>query len=187
MINTLFIFSGLLLDSFVVMMEKGATLRRQPVKNLLLYSLVYAAVTAVMFMIGCLLSFALSSFLPDGKTETLTAAALINIAGVSVVVKTLLSQKYEERLDRHFGLKSLVRLAALSGIHILIAGMSFSLFGLKVLPALLLACGLFFAAVFAGLEVGEELGAGYRRTISLSGGVLMILFSLIVFVRYGLG
>jgi putative Mn2+ efflux pump MntP len=169
------------------MMEKGATLRRQPVKNLLLYSLVYAGVTVMMFMIGCLLSFELSSFLPDDQTRTLTAAALINIAGISIVIKTLLSDKYEERLDRHFGLKPLVRIAVISGVHILIAGMSFSLFGLKIMPAVLLACGLFFAAVFAGLEVGEELGAGYRRTISLSGGVLMILFSLIVFVRYGLG
>ena len=50
MINTLFIFSGLLLDSFVVMMEKGATLRRQPVKNLLLRALlVYIPTMALVF------------------------------------------------------------------------------------------------------------------------------------------
>jgi putative Mn2+ efflux pump MntP len=43
-----------------------------------------------------------------------------------------------------------------------------------------------FIAVFAGLKIGAELGVGYQRTIGLLGGLLMIVFSLLVFVKYGL-
>lgn len=186
MVNAILIFVGLSLDSFIVMMKKGASLRRQTMKDTLLCSLVYALINAAMFMIGYLVSIPFAGVLPDGRPEILAAAVLINFIGVYLATKSFLVGRFEERLDKEFNLKKLIRLAVVTSIDTMVVGIGFSLFGIHTLDALGMAILFSFIAVFAGLKIGAELGVGYQRTIGLLGGLLMIVFSLLVFVKYGL-
>ena len=80
--------------------------------------------------------------------------------------------------------RKLFHIAVVTNIDTLVLGASFSFMGSGALNALLLFLVFGFIAVYTALTIGYNLGASYQRQVSMSGGVLMIIFAVWVLIEY---
>ena len=75
-LQAIFIFLGLSLDSFVLMMDKGATMRKLEMKKALLYSGVYSLAAEILLLLGYVTSFIFKDSL-NRKAELSIAVIII--------------------------------------------------------------------------------------------------------------
>jgi putative Mn2+ efflux pump MntP len=182
--QAILIFAGLSLDSFIVMMQKGATIRDLSFRKLLLYTLVFAATNTGMFMLGYALSLIFRSIISSPSFEITIAALIIFFIGVFLMTKSFLKKQFEEKLDADFDLRSLFRLALYTSIDTFFVGAGISLLGIYWGSALALSFCISFAAVFIALLIGYNLGAQYQRAVGMIGGALMVFFSVYILGVY---
>ncbi len=178
MLQACLIYIGLSLDSFIVMMQKGAQLRNLSGKKMAGYSLLYAVISVMMLTFGYGLSNAFLGFVPDGRLEIAIACLVILSVGIWLMTKSFKKSTFEEKLDRDFTYHQLVRLALYTSVDNLFVGAGFSLLNINYPATVGLAFAVSFAAVFLALKIGYNRGASYQRTCGIIGGALMIFFSL---------
>ncbi len=183
MIQAIMIFFGLSLDSFVAAMETGATLGNFTMKKRVMYTLIYSLISAGMFMAGILSGVLVKDLIPD-KTEAALAAMMISVVGILLVMKGARSISFEEKLNRSFSIRSLLRIAFWTNLDTLVIGSCFTLLGIAPLTALILSFAVSAATIFIAYNVGYTLGAGYQRQTEICGGALMILFSITILIRF---
>ena len=88
MLQACLIYIGLSLDSFIVMMQKGAQLRNLSGKKMAGYSLLYAVISVMMLTFGYGLSNAFLGFVPDGRLEIAIACLVILSVGIWLMTKS---------------------------------------------------------------------------------------------------
>ncbi len=184
MLHASLIFLGLSLDSFVVMMHKGATLRNLALKDMLLYSLIYALIGLIIFLAGYGVSTFFAGVLPDGRVQIGAASLILLAVGLFVFIKSTRHCDFVEKLDRDFNCQKLCRLAMVTNIDTFFVGAGFLLLGVSLGNAAMLAFLIFFFTVFVSLAVGYSNGSGFERTAGMTGGALMIIFSLYFMLTY---
>lgn len=178
MLQAIVIFIGLSLDSFIVMMQKGAQLANFSNGKKALYALIYAVTTDVMLILGYGLSMTFIGAIPDGKLEIAIACLIIVSCGVWLMTKSFKSKGFEEKVDHDFNIKKLFRLAVYTSVDILFVGAGFSLLGIAFTSAIWISFVISFITVFMALEIGYNLGASYQRAVGMLGGALMVIFSM---------
>ena len=184
MLHASLIFIGLSLDSFVVMMHKGATVRNLHLKDILLYSLLYALISAAQFLLGFGVSILFKDILPGSRVQIGIAALIILTVGNYIFIKSSRKQDFDEKLDPDFNWKSFCRLAVMTNVTTFFVGIGFSLLGISLGNAVLLISLVSFLTAFVSLQVGYYNGAGFERAAGMSGGALMIVFALYFMLRY---
>lgn len=178
MLQAIVIFIGLSLDSFIVMMQKGAQLANFSVGKKALYALVYALINDFMLIVGYGLSMTFKGAIPDGKLEVAIACLIIVACGVWLMTKSFKSKDFVEQVDHEFNMRKLLRLSVYTSIDTLFIGAGFSLLGIAFTSAILLSFVISFITVFLAMEIGYNLGASYQRTMGMLGGALMVIFSM---------
>lgn len=184
MLHASLIFLGMSLDSFVVMMHKGATLRNMTLKNTILYSLIYALISLGIFLCGYGVSVFFDGILPNDRVQIGAASVILLAVGLFVFIKSARHSEFVEKLDRDFDWRKLCRLALITNIDTFFVGAGFLLLGIPLghaVPAVFL---ISFLTVFVALETGYYNGAGFERTVGMSGGAMMIIFSLYFMMTY---
>jgi putative Mn2+ efflux pump MntP len=185
MLQVVLIFCGLSLDSVIVMMQKGAQLRKKTVKDLLLYSLVFALVTAGMLLCGYIVSRILERFIPDGMNVNITIAALIVLfVGAFLMTKSIMKKGFEEKVDKDFNYHKLCRQAVYTSIDTFFVGIAVGFMGIGFLGAMNTALIVTFVSVFIALLIGYNLGARYQRAVGVVGGALMVFFSIYIVIKF---
>ena len=135
LLQAVFICLGLSLDSFVLMMNKGATMRKLELKKAMLYSLVYSLAAEILLLIGYLISFIFTGFLTS-KTKLFIAIILIFTIGVYIFFKSLKREESEERVDDSFNIKECFKLAIFTNIDTLCLGIGFSFSKIEIIDLL---------------------------------------------------
>ena len=184
MLHASLIFIGLSLDSFVAMMHKGATVRDLHLKDILLYSLLYALISAAQFLLGFGVSVLFKDILPGSRVQIGIAALIILTVGNYIFIKSSRKQDFDEKLDLDFNWKSFCRLAVMTNVTTFFVGIGFSLLSISLGNAVLLISIVSFLTAFVSLQVGYYNGAGFERAAGMSGGALMIVFALYFMLRY---
>ena len=177
------IFVGLSLDGFVIMMKKGATVRKLQTKDMILYALIYSVTDVCAVLLGYLTSFIFKDIL-SGELEISIACLTMFAVGVFLCVKSWKVGTFEEKLDKDFGYRQCFRLAAITCLDTLFLGIGFSFLGLSMLMAVILSFCISFVTIIAALKIGYSQGARYQRVIGISGGSLIIVFCLYVLIKY---
>lgn len=176
--QAILIFIGLSLDSFIVMMQKGAQLANFSLSKKALYALIYAVMSCLMFILGYWLSMTFKGVIPDDRLEIAIACLIIVTCGVWLMTKSFKSTLFVEKVDHDFTLKKLLRLSVYTSIDTLFVGAGFSLLGITFLAAVLISFVISFITVFFAMEIGYNLGASYQRSVGMLGGALMVIFSM---------
>ncbi len=183
-----FIFAGLSLDSFIVMMQKGAQMRTLNGSKLLRYTLLYAAVTGGMFLLGYGGGHLIEKLLPGSARINYTIAALIVFfVGVFQITKSFMKNVFVEKADDSFDYKQLFRQALYTSIDVFFVGAAFRFASYPIGWTILTAFLISFAAVFVAFLIGYNLGAGYQKQVGVIGGILMVFFSIYMIAVYVLG
>ena len=183
MLQAMFILIGLSLDAFIVMMQKGATIKQMRLTNSLIYSLEFSLVSTCALLCGYLIGNIPAGILPDGRTQIGAACLIIILIGNYELIKSFTKNEFVEKLDRDFGSKKILRLALITSLDILITGVGFALLNYPVWTSALLCLAVSFISIFIALNIGYHLGAGYQKIIGVVGGILMILFGILIFIR----
>lgn len=184
MLQANLIFLGLSLDSFVVMMQKGAVIKNLTLKKLLLYTLVYALTNMGMLMAGFGISSILRLAIDSPRFQITIAALIIFFVGVFLLTKSNMQKQFVEHVDPDFDVKAVFKLALYTSIDTFFVGAGFSLLGIQWFSALLLSFCVSFIAVFIALLIGYNEGAKYQRIVGMIGGALMIFFSIYILLIY---
>ena len=178
------IFFGLSIDSFVLMMNKGAQLRNMNMKKISAYALEFALVAMGMFMLGFLFSKPIVISIEKAKVEIVIACLIILIVGTMISTKAVLNKEFEEKLDDSFDSKVLLKQALITSIDVFFVGAAYGFLAVHALNALIISFVITFLTVLTALLIGYNCGAKYQRIIRLIGGILMVFFGIYLITTY---
>ena len=89
-----------------------------------------------------------------------------------------------EKLDKDFNVRKLVKLAAFTNIDTLAVGTGIGFLNAPLLYSIIAVAIIAFVIVLFALTVGYNLGANYQKQVSMTGGLLMIVFSLWLVAKF---
>jgi len=176
-IDAALIFLGLSLDSFVVMMNKGATIRDLSFGKTLAYALIHVVMNLAAVLVGYGISYGLKGIM-SVHIQALTGCLIIFGMGVFLATRAWKYRDTEEKLDRDFDYGKCAVLAAWTCIDTLFIGACFCFNGVSLGVSLLLAGVITFLTIFLAMRIGYRWGSGYSRPVAMTGGILMIIFSI---------
>ena len=182
LLQAVFICLGLSLDSFVLMMDKGATMRKLELKKAMLYSLVYSLAAEILLLIGYLISFIFTGFLTS-KTKLFIAIILIFTIGVYIFFKSLKREESEERVDDSFNIKECFKLAIFTNIDTLCLGIGLSFSKIEIIVSILMIFVISFIVILIAQYIGYTQGSKHTRILGVSGVMLIIVFSIYLYSR----
>lgn len=160
------------LDCFVVMMERGSSMRELRLTKGGCHALIFAIVNAAMLFFGMQLSHVVIANHWIGIDRFLSAAIFIGLA-TFLLMKVISRKHYEEHLDLAFCYRKSFREAFFTSIDTIVLGCALGLIGEPIGSTCILMSGLTFIATYLALWIGYYLGAAYQRG--------MIFFSSLVY------
>ncbi|MEE8808139.1 MAG: manganese efflux pump [Lactimicrobium sp.] len=166
------------------MMQTGATLRNFTLKKRALYALIYALIGAAAVVVGYCLA-AIFKNVMNGSAEMTAASLIIFFLGLFVIFKSFRSDNgYVEKLDPDFNCRKMLRLSVLTNIDTMVLMAGFSFMGLMLRYAMISVLVVSFLTVFIALSIGYNLGTSYQKLVGISGGALMVFFSIWILANY---
>lgn len=183
LMQAVLIFIGLSLDSFIVMMNKGASIRTLKIKHLLSYALIYSLVDVGAVLIGYGISYLFKDAMID-RLEVAIACLIMFVIGCYLCTKSFRADPFVEKLDDNFGLKQCFLTALATSLDTLFLGVGFSFLEISMLQAVLLSFIITFVTIVVALKIGYTQGAQYQRVVGMSGGGLILVFSLYILTVY---
>ncbi|MBP3868814.1 MAG: manganese efflux pump [Solobacterium sp.] len=182
-LHVLMVFLGLTFSGFVVIMNKGATLDHLTAGKAAVYALICTAVNCLALLAGYGISVVCRGLLST-KAEIIFAYLLLFFIGIFLTVRAYHTRNIEEKVDRSFDNKQCFVLAMRFSYGIVLVGAGCFMLGIDFPIALLIVAVLTLINVFAALYVGYYFGPGFSRTVGMSGGMLMVVFTVIRFAEY---
>lgn len=182
MLELVAVMFGVSLDAAVYMMRVGATVRSLTWKKRLSYSLIYTGVT----FLAVVLAYGIALLLDDtpfAGMKFLCAGIIILCMGIILVMKGFQRHTFEEKLDRTFSAKRMLKIAVITNLDMVVSCMSFAFIGISFPLMAVTACAMSFVITFAFLSVGYTSGAPHQKEVSIAGGALMIVFGIMMLVR----
>lgn len=184
MLHEILIFTGLSLDAFIVMMNKGAQLRNLKFKKLILYALEFAVVATAMFMLGFGISKLIALPIVKAKVEITIASCILFFVGVFTITKSFMQKGFVEKLDDGFDYRALLRMALYTSIDTFFVGVAYGLLAIDTTHAVGISFLITLLAVLSALLIGYNLGAKYQKVVGMVGGALMVFFGIYLIAVY---
>lgn len=179
------LFIGLSLDSFVVMMNKAATLRNLTFRKSILFSLIFSLTNAVAVLCGYGISDIFMGMMND-RVEFAVACLIVFAIGIFITTRSYRLTDAEEKCDPDFGALQCFRLAAGTSIDTLFLAAGFSFLDISLYAGLCYAFSVSFVTILVALYVGYSLGSRFSKILGMSGGSLMIILSIYLMSMYAL-
>lgn len=150
------------LDSFVVMMERGSSMREMRIVKGGCYALIFAAVNAVMMFLGMNLSQLVvhTRMLQGGRVMS---AMVFVMLGTFLLLKAVSYKHFEERLDLAFSYRKGLIQAVFNGIDAMMLGIALGLLGVMAWSTCAVMFVLTFIAIHTALWIGYYRGAACQR------------------------
>ncbi len=180
-IQVILLFLGLSLDSSIMMMHKGATIRNLSLPKSIVYSLLCAVVSVGAVMIGGGVSFFFREALVD-MFEILVGCLILLAVGIMILALSFRKDTFVEKLDDSFNYRECFKMALFTNIDTLLIGVGFGLLGIGWLRGMILSFLITFITVMIALWFGYTQGNRYNKGISICGAALLIIFSLRLFI-----
>lgn len=183
MLYALFIFIGFSFTGFVVMMNKSATLSNLTVSKAVVYALITTAVNAMALLAGYVIFLFLSEVL-SAKTAIITGYLILFGVGMFLTVSAYHRRDAEEKADRSFDGNACFRLAVRNCPGIVLIGAGCFILGVSLVKSLCIVSVLTFVFILAAIAIGYQFGSGFSRTVGMTGGIIMMIFTLVRFLEY---
>lgn len=183
-LQAVFIFIGLSLDAFIVFMETGATIRGLTFGKMSMFSAIYTLINALYLLAGYGISTFFKWQIYSGKIEIAIACLIVLAVGIYQVTKSYKGGEFEEKLDKDFNVKKFRNISFWTSIDTFFVGAGFFFMGMPVSQIILICCIISFITVFVAMSIGYMFGAKYQSAVGMSGGALMVIFSLYFFAVY---
>ncbi len=185
-IENLLIVAGVSLDIFAAMECQGSLVAKINKKHLSAICGLVAVWQLIALFLGHYLSALFCRKNPAYNEHLLgeILAMLIFIGlGVRLMVKAVINERIEEHLEKNLGIRRFVRMASVSSIYTVLAGIAFGFLSTNLAVILIMIAGITIAFVIGGMYTGYRLGFASKRTVYVVGAVLLWIAGADVLIR----
>ena len=185
-IEDLLIVLGISLDIFAEMECQGSLVARINKKHLSLICVLTAAIQLLALYLGHLLSSLYCRKYPKTDEQVLGQVISMLIClglGVRLIVKAIRNEHLEEHLETNPGIRRFVRMASVSSIYTVMAGIAFGFLGTNLAAILIMIVVLTVIVVTAGMYTGYRLGFASKSTVYVIGAALLLAAAVDVLIR----
>ena len=172
---------GLAMDAFAVSIGKGLSLRRINWRHVLSVALWFGGFQALMPLVGYLLGTTFAEIVSD--FDHWVAFFLLGIIGFNMIRDSFAKEDDDEH-DDNFSLKIMFLLAVATSIDALAVGVSFAFLHVDIIKAVVcigVITGLLSAV---GLKIGNVFGMKYKSKAEFTGGIVLVLMGVKIFVEH---
>ena len=185
-LEDLLIVAGISLDIFAAMECQGSLVARIDKIHLSLISILTAVIQLLALYFGHFLSHLYCLKFP--KTDELILGQMIAMLiflglGVRLIVKAIRNEHVEEHLEKSLGTRRFVRMAVVSSIYTVMAGIAFGFLGTSLAAILIMIVVFTVVVVAGGMYTGYRLGFTFKTTVYVAGGVLLLVAAADVLIR----
>lgn len=175
-IENLLIIAGVSLDIFAAMECQGSLVAKVNKKNLTVICGIVALAQLVTLYLGHFLSSLFCHYrsVPDERLLGEIISMVIFVAlGIRLIVKAIRNEHVEERLEHNLGIRRFVRMACISGIYTLLAGIAFGFLETNVWMILVMIAICTVAFVIGGIYTGYHVGYEAKTKVYIIGAALL--------------
>lgn len=186
-IENVLIIAGISLDIFAAMECQGSLVAKVDKKQLTLICGLVAAWQLAALALGNYLSILLyrNELARDENFVGLVIAAVIFFGlGVRLIIKAIKNERVNEHREETLEWKRFLRMAAITSVYTLLAGIAFGFLGTSFLVMLITIVCLTIAVVITGMYTGYHLGFVHKTKAYIGGAVLLWIAGIDVIVRH---
>lgn len=186
-VENVLIIAGISLDIFAAMECQGSLVAKVDKKQLTLICALVAVWQLLALALGSFLSRLLYSnrLAHDEKFVGLVIAAVIFFGlGVRLIVKAVKNEWVNERREETLETGKFLRMAAVTSIYTLLAGIAFGFLGTNEKLMLILVTGITVMAVVTGIYAGYHFGFEHKNKAYAGGALLLWIAGIDVIVRH---
>lgn len=185
-IEVLLVAVGVSLDLFAAMEAQGSLVSKVNKWHLSGICVLIAVWQLASLGLGVGLSSLLYK-LNQVPNETLMGEILAIVIytglGIRLVLKAIKDEQSEEHLELHLGLRRFVRMAAVTSIYTLLAGIAFGLLEVNLIMVLIMIVAITVIVVVAGMYTGYHFGHIHKKKAYIAGTVIMWAAGIDVLIR----
>lgn len=166
---------GLSMDACAVSISQGLGMKRLNYRQAVVIALFFGVFQAGMPVIGWLLGVQFQSYIVS--IDHWIAFILLALIGGKMLFDGIRGEESEEGVEEtptKLDIKKLFLLAIATSIDALAVGITFAFLQVNIVLAVLLIGVVTFGFSFAGVIVGNKVGARYERPATIAGGVVLI-------------
>lgn len=186
-IENLLIIAGISLDIFAAMECQGALVAKVDKKHLSLICALIAVWQMAALFLGNYLSDLLyrnQSVRSERFVGLVIAAVIFFCLGIRLIIKAVRNERIQEHREENLGFMRFLRMAAVTSIYTLLAGIAFGFLGTNLVVMLTMMVCLTIAVVVTGMYTGYHFGFEQKTKAYVSGAVLLWIAGIDVIVRH---
>lgn len=171
-LQVIIIYLAATIDSNLLLMRKGSTCRKLSTSQHFLYPLLCAITSAIVIVIGHLLSQLFNTEVLNTFNLFISGMILLGL-GIYLIWKGRSEKAPAERLDETLDMKQIFKLALYMNIDCLFVAMCMGIEKVPLWESLAVGVALNYGASIAGLEYGYHNGY-FGRWMPVVGGFVML-------------
>lgn len=186
-IENLLIIAGISLDIFAATECQGALVAKVDKKQLTIICVLVAAWQLAALAFGNYLSILLyrnRATRDEGFIGLVIAAVIYFALGVRLLVKAVRNEHIYEHREESLGVGRFFRMAAVSSVYTLLAGMAFGFLKTDLTLMLVTIVCFTVAVVVTGMYTGYHFGFVHRTKAYVGGAILLWIAGIDVIVRH---
>ena len=182
LLEIILIAFSLSMDAFAVSITLGLSVAKPKIKELLLPGIYFGFFQALMPSIG----FFAGTYFVDkiqGFDHWIAFGLLAAIGGK--MIKDSFAKKWEEHTSKNqFQFIKMLILAVATSIDALAVGITFAIFKVHILNAVLITGLTTFCISMAGVKIGNVFGTKFKSQAELTGGSVLVLLGIKIVVEH---
>ena len=185
-IENLLIVAGISLDIFGAMECQGSLVNKVNKKLLSGICVLMAVCRLIALFLGHFLSdlFCKSHPMSDERfLGEILAMVIFFGLGIRLIVKAIRNERVEEHLETNLGIHRFVRLATVSSLYTVLAGIAFGFVGTNLVAILIMIVVVTIAFVIGGMYTGYHMGFTSKTTVYTVGAILLWIAGLDVLLQ----
>lgn len=185
-IENLLIVAGISLDIFGAMECQGSLVNKVNKKLLSGICVLMAVCQLIALFLGHYLSNLFCKRYPMSDERLLgeiIAMVIFFGLGIRLIVKAIRNERIEERLEMNLGIRRFVRLASVSSLYTVLAGIAFGFLETNVVAILIMIVVITIAFVIGGMYTGYHWGFASKTTVYTIGAILLWIAGLDVLLQ----
>ena len=175
-VENLLIVAGISLDLFGAMECPGSLVNKVNKKLLSGICVLMAVCQLIALFLGHFLSdlFCKSHPMSDERfLGEILAMVIFFGLGIRLIVKAIRNERVEEHLETNLGIHRFVRLATVSSLYTVLAGIAFGFVGTNLVAILIMIVVVTIAFVIGGMYTGYHMGFTSKTTVYTVGAILL--------------
>lgn len=185
-VENLLIVAGISLDIFGAMECQGSLVNKVNKKLLSGICVLMAVCQLIALFLGHFLSdlFCKSHPMSDERfLGEILAMVIFFGLGIRLIVKAIRNERVEEHLETNLGIHRFVRLATVSSLYTVLAGIAFGFVGTNLVAILIMIVVITIAFVIGGMYTGYHMGFTSKTVVYAVGAILLWIAGLDVLLQ----